>query len=170
MTEIPTYLIPIILLCALLASIGIWAPRKLGLKFIAVTATITMMPLGYAAMAALLSRPKPVELEWWLNGANEATVLGSTMREGQGIYIYLQLEDSVEPRSYVLPWDRQLAEELQQALQEAEDNQSAVQMRLPFEPSYDDREPKFYALPQPAHPPKNGMPPPEIYQHPEQAA
>ncbi len=170
MNEIPTFLVPVVLLCALLASIGIWAPRRLTIKAVAVAAAVGMMPLGYAAMAALLSRPKPVKLEWWLNGANEATVLGSTMREGQGIYIYLQLDSTSEPRSYVLPWDRQLAEELQQALQEAEDNQSAVQMRLPFEPSYDDREPKFYALPQPALPPKNGLPPPEYYQHPEQAA
>lgn len=170
MNEIPTFLVPVVLLCTLLASIGIWAPRKLVLKLVAVTATISMMPLSYAAMAALLSRPKPVELEWWLESAREATVLGSTMREGEGIYLYLQLDSSAEPRSYVMPWNRQLAEELQQALQEAEENQSAVQMRLPFEPSYDDREPKFYALPQPAQPPKDGMPPPEIYEHPEQAA
>jgi hypothetical protein len=38
-------------------------------------------------------------------------------------------------------------------------------MRLPFEPSLDDREQKFYALPQPALPPKDfNDPPPEVYE------
>jgi len=38
-------------------------------------------------------------------------------------------------------------------------------MRLPFEPSLDDREPKFYAMPQPALPPKNlDHQPPKLYE------
>ena len=51
---------------------------------------------------------------------------------------------------------------------EAEENQSGVQMRLPFEPSLDDREQKFYALPQPALPPKDDVhPPAQVYQGPQ---
>ncbi len=170
MNEIPTLLIPIVFICALLASISIWAPRRVTLKMTSLAAAIMIMPLGYAAMASLLSRPKPIALEWWLETSPQATVLGSTIREGEGIYLYLQLEGSDEPRSYVLPWDRELAEELQKAMREAQNNQSAVQMRLPFEPSFDDREPRFYALPQPAPLPKDGAPPPLIYDHPGQAA
>jgi hypothetical protein len=38
-------------------------------------------------------------------------------------------------------------------------------MRLPFEPSLDQREAKFYALPQPALPPKgHAGPGPQLYQ------
>jgi hypothetical protein len=40
-------------------------------------------------------------------------------------------------------------------------------MRLPFEPSLDDGEPKFYALPQPALPPKDlDREPPKFYEQP----
>ena len=35
-------------------------------------------------------------------------------------------------------------------------------MRLPFEPSLDDQEPRFYAQPQPALPPKDLNPPPPM--------
>ena len=44
-------------------------------------------------------------------------------------------------------------------------------MRLPFEPTLDRREPKFYAPPQPALPPKDlAQPPAQIYQQPGQNA
>jgi hypothetical protein len=99
--------------------------------------------------------------------AAEAEVLASRLVEDQGIYLWLQLVDVAEPRAYVLPWDRTSAEQLQQALREAEQKGSGVQMRLPFEPSLEDLEPKFYALPQPALPPKDlSQPPPEFYQPP----
>ena len=59
------------------------------------------------------------------------------------------------------------AEELQQALRDAGQQGGGVRMRLPFEPSLDDLEPKFYARPQPALPPKDlTQPPPEFYQPP----
>jgi hypothetical protein len=115
----------------------------------------------------LLSLPKPASFEWWLTRSAEATVLGNTMHEDKAIYLWLQLDGVLEPRAYVLPWDRKLAEELQQAAREAEEQQSGVRMRLPFEPSLDDRQPRFYALPQPALPPKELLDPPaETYQPP----
>jgi hypothetical protein len=114
----------------------------------------------YAAYAQLLSRPKPVSLEWWLAKAADAGVLGSSIREDEGIYLWLQLEGAAEPRAYILPWSRDLAEQLQASLREAEQRQGGVRMRLPFEPSLDDRKPKFYAMPQPALPPKDYTHPP----------
>ena len=53
-----------------------------------------------------------------------------------------------------------MAEQLQAAARTAAERQSAVRMRLPFETTLDDREPRFYALPQPAMPPKDAMRPP----------
>lgn len=154
MTDLSGFFIVAAVLAFVLATHGIWAPRRLGVKISAVITTALFLPLAYAAAATLLSKPKPVHLEWWLAQADEATVLGSSMREGDGIYLWLQLAELVEPRAYVLPWDRKLAQELQEALRQAEENGSAVRMRLPFEPSLDNRDPKFYALPQPALPPK----------------
>jgi hypothetical protein len=72
-----------------------------------------------------------------------------------------------EPRAYVLPWNRDTAERLQQAQREAQQQGGDVRMRLPFEPSLDDREPQFYAPPQPALPPKDyAEPEPEFYRPP----
>ena len=154
-------------LAATLALISIWAPRRLAIKSAALAATALFLPLAYASLVELLSQPKPVDLEWWLSDAADAEVLAARQVEGEGIYLWLQLPDVAEPRAYVLPWDRASAEQLQQALREAEQQGSGVQMRSPFEPSLDDREPKFYALPQPALPPKDLLePPPEFYQPP----
>jgi hypothetical protein len=154
-------------LAATLCLISIWAPRRLAIKAAALAATALFLPLAYASLVELLSKPKPVDLEWWLSDAADAEVLAARQVENQGIYLWLQLPDIAEPRAYVLPWDRASAEQLQQALREAEQQGSGVQMRSPFEPSLDDREPKFYALPQPALPPKDLIePPPEFYQPP----
>lgn len=155
MSEIPSLFVVAAVLVCILATHSIWAPRRVRVKLSAMLTTLLFLPLAYAAMVHLLSKPKPVHLEWWQANAAEAAVLGSSLREGHGIYLWLQMGDLVEPRSYVLPWSQELAQQLQDALREAEQNGSGVQMRLPFEPSLDNREPKFYALPQPAFPPKD---------------
>ncbi len=167
MTTVPELFAAAAALATLLGFIAVWAPRRLLVKVVAVLAVAGFLPLGYLALVELLSRPKPVALEWWLAQAEEATVLGSLMKEGEGIYLWLQLAEAEQPRAYVLPWNRRLAEQLQKAREEAEEQQTELRMRLPFEPSLDDREPKFYALPQPALPPKDLLPgAPEIYDHP----
>jgi hypothetical protein len=165
MTEL-TYLFAFVaVLAGVVATISVWAPRRLWIKVCALAAATLFMPAAYVALMQLLSMPKPVTYEWWHGRADEATVLGSSMQEERGIYLWLQLPDVQEPRAYVLPWSRQLAEQLQAALREAEENRSGVQMRLPFEPSFDDREPKFYALPQPTLPPKDSDDPPaQVYE------
>jgi hypothetical protein len=167
MTEVPQLFVGAAALAAILGLIGIWAPRRLAIRGAALATAALFMPFAYASLVQLLSKPKPVDLEWWQNGAAEAEVVASRLIEEEGIYLWLQLPEVTEPRAYVLPWDRTSAEQLQQALRDAEQKGSGVQMRLPFEPSLDDREPKFYALPQPALPPKDLIdPPPEFYQPP----
>jgi hypothetical protein len=167
MNGVPQLFVIAAALAATLGLIGIAAPRRLAIKVIALATAVLFLPVAYASLIALLSKPKPVDLEWWLTGAAEAEVVASRLIENEGIYLWLQLIDVPEPRSYVLPWDRHSAEQLQQALRDAQRNGSGVHMRLPFEPSLDDREPKFYALPQPALPPKELLePPPEFYQPP----
>lgn len=155
MNELPTLFTVGAIIAAALATISIWAPRGLAMKLVAVATSVLFMPVAYAAHVSLLSKPKPIAMEWWMSQAEEATVLGTTMREEEGIFLWLQIQGIMEPRSYVLPWSRELALQLQKAMDEAEENQTGVQMRLPFEPSLDNRKPKFYALPQPAPLPKD---------------
>ena len=167
MTDLTQLFMVAALLTGFMTSISVWAPRRLLVKLTAFGAAMLFLPVAYAGLLDLLSKPKPVALEWWLQRAEAATVLGSSIREDQGIYLWLQFDGVPEPRSYVLPWNRQLAEQLQTAQREAQENQGALQMRLPFESSLDDDEPRFYAQPQPAPPPKD-LPegPAEIYKAP----
>jgi len=160
MTELTFCFFAVAVLTGLITSVSVWSPRRLGVKVIALGAAAIFLATIYAAYAQLLSRPKPVGLEWWLAKAADAGVLGSSIRENEGIYLWLQLDGAAEPRAYILPWSRDLAEQLQATLREAEQRQSDVRMRLPFEPSLDDRKPKFYAMPQPALPPKDQPHPP----------
>jgi hypothetical protein len=167
MTEVTQLFVVGAALVALLSLISIWAPRRLAVKSTALTTAVLFLPLSYAALVDLLSKPKPVDLEWWQSDAAEAEVLASRLVEDEAIYLWLQLPELAEPRAYVLAWDRASAEELQNATREAERQGGGVQMRVPFEPSLEDREPRFYAQPQPALPPKDVVePPPEFYQPP----
>ncbi len=158
MTELTQLFAVIAVLTGVITSFSVWAPRRLWLKLAAFAVALLFLPTAYAGLSRLLSMPKPVEFEWWHARAAEATVLGSSMREGEGIYLWLQLEDVGEPRAYVLPWSRDLAEQLQAASREAERSRSNLRMRLPFERSLDEHEPKFYAMPQPMLPSKDDDP------------
>ena len=140
-------------LAALLAKITIWSPRRLWLKLTALGVTALFLPLSYLAFTDLLSRPKPVQVEWVQRSLEEAEVLAVQMREDQAIYLWLGLSGLAEPRAYAMPWSEQAARQLQAAQREAEAQGTAVQMRMPFEPSLDESEPLFYARPQ--------QPPPE---------
>jgi len=171
MTDLPFLFALAAGIAAVLASIAIWAPRRLAVRVGAVACAFLFMPLAYAGMGDLLGRPKPVALEWWLHQAEEATVLGSQMREGESLHLWLQLEGEAEPRAYRLPWSQQMAQQLQQALEQAQRNGTEARMRLPFEPTLDGREPKFYAAPQPALPPKDlAQPPAQVYEQPGENA
>jgi hypothetical protein len=165
MTSITQLFVIAAALAATLSLIGIWAPRRLAIKGTALATSVLFLPVSYASLVDLLSKPKPMNLEWRQSDA-DAEILASHLVEDQGIYLWLQLPDVAEPRAYVLPWDRASAEELQQAMREAEQQGSGVEMRLPFEPSLEDRERKFYVRPQPALPPKDLPLSPQLYQPP----
>ena len=137
-----------------LAAIAVGARRKLLLKAAAFAVAALFIPVAYASMVGLLGAPKPLHLEWRHDGIEEATVLGASIREDQGIYLWLQFDGDPEPQSYKLPWNRDRALELQGALREAEENQGQVRMESPFETTTETDGPTFHAPPQPAPPPK----------------
>ncbi len=122
---------------------------------------------GYSDM---LGRPKSTQLEVFRTSMPDAKVIGSYLKENDGVYLWLQLPGLAEPRYYKLPWDEKVAKALQSAIGENErQHGSGVGMGLPFERSWDRGEPKFYALPQPKLPDKPGeRPPVTVFQAPEQ--
>jgi hypothetical protein len=144
----------LVVIAVTLAHIGVWSPRKLWVKLLALGAIAAFFPLGYTSLAELLGRPKPVSLEWIHRHAPAADLIGASMREGEAIYVWLQLPEETEPRAYRLPWSRQLAQQLQGAQAQAEKNRTGVEMKAPFEESLERREPMFHARPQEALPEK----------------
>lgn len=154
-------------LATCLSSVAVWAPRRPSAKLAALALAALFLPLGYVAQAELLGRPKPVGLAW-LEGADEARVLAAVAEEGRRILVWLQPEGGSEPRAYALPWSRPLAEQLQQAQRQSTETGTEMRMRAPFagEASLDAGEPRFYAAPQQALPPKAGMPAPRAFVRP----
>ncbi len=150
----------------LLAVMVIWARRRFMVRLAALLALTATLAVDYLALNDLLSRPKPIGNELFAHQAEEAQVIAATLAEGKAIYLLLRLADIAEPRYYAMPWQRDTAEQLQRAMREAEERRSRVLMRMPFEPSLEDREhPRFYALPQTRLPPKPS-PDYEDYRHP----
>jgi hypothetical protein len=141
-------------LAALLGLIAIWAPRRVWIKITALTTTALFLLVGYVSLVDLLSRPKPVDMEWAHANAADAAVLGVHMEEDKAIYLWLGFEGAEEPRAYVLPWDQETAKQLHDAQRAAEAEGTGVRVQLPFETSLDERERRFYAEPQPPQPAK----------------
>ena len=137
------------LLAAILAHIAIWSPRNLWIKVGALATTVAFLPVAYASLSTMLSRPKPIELEWSRAPLAEAAVLGSRLEEGKAIYVWLGMEGVEEPRAYVLPWSQELAKQLNGAQRTARQTGTKVLMRKPFENSLDNLDQQFYAAPVP---------------------
>lgn len=154
MVDIITLFSIVGILATVLAAIGLAAPRKFWIKVSALVTIALFLPTAYAALAELLSRPKPVRIEWAERNAPHATVLGAQLQEGKAIYLWLMLEGHDEPRAYVLPWNKKMARQLHETRREARRKGSKVMMRLPFKKPRDDGPRMFYAPPQPPLPPK----------------
>lgn len=148
------FFVPAAIVAALLANIGIWAPRKMWVRISAVVAAAAFMPLTYGSISELLSRPKPVSLEWARRTVPEAKLLAASMQEGTAIFLWLQVPDDEEPRAYRLPWSQKMARQLQSAQRQAKKNKNGVRVRRPFEGTEDTRERMFYAPPQASLPTK----------------
>lgn len=149
MSGLPIFYIVFVALVAALGLITVWSRRRVAYRVGSVALLVIVAVVGYGAFNDLLSRPKPAALELNRAAVDEAEALGAALREGHGIYLWLRLPDVIEPRYYVLPWRLRVAEELQEAMREAERNRTGLIMRLPFESGLEDREaPRFYAVPQ----------------------
>jgi hypothetical protein len=142
-------------LITLLAAISIWSPRPLWLKVAALTIATLLLPAAYISLVELLSRPKPISLEWRYSEVSKAVVLHADWREGESIYLWLRVPEIDDPRAYVLPWSQELAEQLFAAQREAESRRTEVHVEHPFGRGEEgNQQPVFYAVPQPPAPPK----------------
>lgn len=141
------FFVPTAIAAAILANIGIWSPRAGWVKISAIVVTALFLPLSYGSISELLSRPKPVSMEWARRAMPEAQLIGASLQEGKAIYIWLQTPESAEPRAYQLPWSKETAKQLQEAQRRARESKTGVKVRRPFDADRDPRKPMFYAEP-----------------------
>lgn len=133
------------------------APQRLWLRIGALSLAAVLLAVSFGGLIELLGRSKPTSLEWMRAQEDQATVLAHQMREGEAIFVWLQLESEDEPRAYALPWDEQKARELHEAAEAAKKSGTKVRMHRPFVHSTLRTEPIFHAEPQPAPPTKEVM-------------
>lgn len=115
-----------------------------------------LLSLFWLSAVDLRGRPRPVQQAWVEAHAQQQDVLvvGSLIREGVAIYLWLLPKDAPEPRFYVMDYSKEAAESLQQARREArrgeaEGGQGELRMRRPFDKSLSEDKNRFYAPPQP---------------------
>lgn len=85
--------------------------------------------------------------------AQEATVLAMEIIPDEEVFLWVQFLDETRPMYVQLPWNSEFVEQMQSLLQGREDGENGAVI-LKFEPSWDDRPPMLYAMPQPALPNK----------------
>ncbi len=142
------------ILAVALAAITLGSGHRIWVKIGALVTVALFLPTIYVSLAALLSRAKPVGIEWAQRNAPSATVLGAYLQEGKSIYVWLMLAGEDEPRAYVLPWNKEQAKQLHEARREARKKGRKAMMRLPFKNKREDGPKMFYAPPQPSLPVK----------------
>ena len=64
-------------LASILAAISIWSPRATWIKVSTLVIAAVFLPVMYVSLVELLSRPKPIALEWAQRDLSEAVVLGT---------------------------------------------------------------------------------------------
>ncbi len=147
MNHLTVLFVAVVVSATALGGVTIWSPQRLAVKVGALALSVALMASSYGAFAELLGRPKPASLEW-VARTEGATVVGARLREGEAIYLWLELESPSEPRAYVLPWSQANARQLQRAMQEVESKGGQVRMRGPIQSQQETQEPLFYTQPQ----------------------
>ena len=150
---------------AALASIAIWAPRPTRVRVLALCITMLFIPVVYAEMVEMLSKPKPIRFEWYERNTEKALLLGTSLDEGKAIYLWLRLDGSLEPRNYKIPWNLKLAEKLEDAVDNVVRNNSTIILENPFSrKSFEDLgDMSVRIIPPPLPPLKMPAPPPRFF-------
>jgi len=127
----------------LVAIVGLTKKFKYQNALIVILFTMSM-PLGFIVSVDLLSRPRPVELmlPFQVPNVKKADMLAAKMVEGKYILLLLDWKGLDYPRYFKFPWNRQMAEQIQQAkrgAQRADGSSKGVVINKPFDPTLERR-------------------------------
>jgi len=99
--------------------------------FAVALALATVLVAGYSA-SVLLGRPQPTAISLATPSRPWVDVLFADWTEGVGIYVLARHPGGGAPRLYALPWQRPLAEQLQQAIVAARNRGGGLRMTNVF--------------------------------------
>ena len=166
MSNVFLYLIVIVLCTGMMTTVAVWHTRRVFARVSALILFVIIVSCGMILCTVSLGVPKPAQIE--VVKAEKATIIAARLREGVAMYVLMMLPGNDEPRYYRLPWDQEMAQQLQKALEQAGED-GTVEMTNPFEPTWDRLQPKFYPKPQPKMPdkPQQGEPRGQTYRQQE---
>ena len=72
-----------------------------------------------------------MNFEWYERQADNLVLLSASFGEGKANYLWLRPDDAIQPRSYVVLWNVELAEKLEDAVEEAVRPNSTVPLKKP---------------------------------------
>jgi hypothetical protein len=126
------------------AWVAVWSRRPTRLRLLSVAAFFLSSPVALVSLAVCLGWPVPL-IGGVTGPSGDYLILGSKLMPNEAIYILIDLGNA--PRYYVLPWNQDVAKQIQDAI----DNQSQMQVTIPpYEMSWERRKPlSFHELPQP---------------------
>lgn len=132
----------IILLAA--AIIVVWSRRSTWLRTLAIPLALAATATSAATMMWVLGYGVPL-IGGITAPPGDAQMLSAKLVQGRGIFVTIDLAD--EPRLFWLPWDKELAEKLEEMTGNPE-NGGVIATIPPFEWSWD-KQPTFQPMPQP---------------------
>ncbi len=122
---------------------------------------LTFLVASYLSVGELLGRPKPVGvLTDVMPQVKEAAIHGAKMEPDVAIYLMLTWSGASSPRLIDFPWSAKMAKEIGDGLKSKSRGEiQELLIKLPFEFSFDEREPVIHPLPWPKPPAKSVAPP-----------
>jgi len=127
-------LIPLIIIFLLLAFYAIATATNLFNRIIIFILLLFGMSVSLLTLNYLLSLPKPTSKEWIHRDIDSIEIISTYFLPNIGIYLWVQLPSADEPRYYVLEWDMETAQKLQEAGDEKRENggNGKIIMKKPF--------------------------------------
>tara|TARA_B100001093_G_C26630470_1_gene928647 strand:- start:237 stop:803 length:567 start_codon:yes stop_codon:yes gene_type:complete len=146
-------------LIAAITSLTLWARKKALIRICALSLAFITITLSYISLLELLSRPKPKELELLNRNSEEVTLLHVSWLEEEAIYILIEIEELAEPRLYKFPWNTEMAQKFDEAMEQGRENGESVKISNPFTSDTEARKTLVYTAPASPLPPKEAPQP-----------
>ena len=140
-----------------MALVAVWARRKTLFRGAAVLLFVVAAPFAGLALATTLGWAVPIIPGLTAVAGDDVEVIGVKLAVGEGIFVLVD-DAGGEPRYYRIEWNRKLADEIQDMMDNPD--RGGLRMKIPgekgdgkegapFEWSWDTHPPQFYAPPQP---------------------